>query len=55
MTFFFSKKGSYDPVTHVYRKKDVLEIVEAARIRGIRVIPEFDTPGMRVIMVITST
>jgi hexosaminidase len=39
-----TKNGQYTPA-HVYTQQQVLDIIQHARLRGIRVIPEFDTPG----------
>lgn len=40
-----SRYGSFQPFTHVYTPTDVRGIIEYARLRGVRVIPEFDSPG----------
>lgn len=39
-----SQKGAYSPVK-VYHPSDIREIVEYGRIRGVRIIPEFDAPS----------
>jgi hypothetical protein len=48
MTFpNMSLKGAYRPHTHVYSQEVVRDIIEYARIRGIRIVAEFDVPGKR--------
>ncbi|CAB9521936.1 hexosaminidase subunit [Seminavis robusta] len=40
-----SEKGAYDPKHNVYSHDDVQQVLDAALLHGIRVIPEFDLPG----------
>ena len=37
--------GAYD-AAHVYSQGDIASIIEFARLRGVRVLVEFDSPGL---------
>ncbi|CAH8845425.1 unnamed protein product [Trichobilharzia szidati] len=40
-----SREGAYHPRKLVYENEDVVRVIEYARLRGIRVMVEFDTPS----------
>uniref|UniRef100_A0A3Q3LL17 Beta-hexosaminidase n=1 Tax=Mastacembelus armatus TaxID=205130 RepID=A0A3Q3LL17_9TELE len=40
-----SSKGAFHPVTHIYTQSEVRRVISFARLWGIRVLPEFDSPG----------
>uniref|UniRef100_A0A8C9ZQI0 Beta-hexosaminidase n=1 Tax=Sander lucioperca TaxID=283035 RepID=A0A8C9ZQI0_SANLU len=40
-----SSTGAFHPMTHIYTQSDVRRVISHARLWGIRVLPEFDSPG----------
>lgn len=45
MNYVLLFQGGYDS-KHIYTQDQIAKIIEFARILGIRVIPEFDSPGI---------
>jgi len=39
------QQGARSAKKHIYSQADVLEIIDYGRFRGVRILPEFDTPG----------
>ena len=45
-------KGAFNNKTHIYTKENVSTVIEYGRMHGVRVIPEFDTPVSKLVIVI---